>query len=159
MQLLVPGLSYYMVSRKVPFWDHCWTFNINDLFLHLTETDVCNYAGINAVIWFENNYMKFNNEKCHFLISGNKIEHVWAKMGKCPLWESRQVKLLGVSIDNELKFNEHVSTLFSKAGRKLTALIRLTRILPFDKKRTLLKSFVESQFAYSPLAGLFSVNK
>ena len=85
---------------------------INDLFLHLTETDVCNYADdttiyacdsnlndlivrlehdpINAVIWFENNYMKLNNEKCHFLISGNKIEHVWAKMGKCPLWESRR---------------------------------------------------------------------
>ena len=70
---------------------------INDLF-YLTEmTDVCNYADdttfhacdldLKSLItrlehdaalaiewWFESNYMKLNQDKCHFLFSGHKYE-------------------------------------------------------------------------------------
>ena len=56
--------------------------------------------------------------------------------------ESRHQKLLGVTIDKNLKM---------KAGRKLTALGRLSRLLPFNKRRILMKSFIESQFSYCPL--------
>ena len=38
---------------------------------------------------------------------------------------------------------------------KLNAQIRLCNILPFHKKRPLMNSFIESQFAYCPLVGLF----
>ena len=72
-------------------------FNIylNDLFFALSETDVCNFAddttpqacdhslknvmfrlehdSIAGIIWFENNYMKLNTDKCHLLISGSKV--------------------------------------------------------------------------------------
>ena len=67
---------------------------INDLF-YLTElTDVCNYGdgttfhacdssledlirrlehdSIPAIEWFESNYMKLNQDKCQFLLSGHK---------------------------------------------------------------------------------------
>ena len=54
-------------------------------------------------------------------------------------------------MDNELKFSKHVPNLCLKAGRKPTALTSLIRILPFDKKILLLKSFVESQFAYTSM--------
>ena len=65
---------------------------INDLFWINEQTDVCNYADdttfhtsdqdLNALIlrlehdsllaveWFEANYMKLNEDKCHLLISG-----------------------------------------------------------------------------------------
>ena len=42
-----------------------------------------------------------------------------------------------------------------KAGRKLTALGRLSRLLPFNKRRLLMKSFIESQFSYCPLVWMF----
>ena len=34
-----------------------------------------------AIECFENNYMKLNSDKCHFLISGHKHEMMWADIG------------------------------------------------------------------------------
>ena len=55
--------------------------------------------------WFESNYMKFNTEKCHLIISGNKHESLWADIRNDKIWESSNVKFLGVNIDRGLKFN------------------------------------------------------
>ena len=52
-----------------------------------------------ALKWFEDNNMKMNASKCHLFVSGNKHEHMWAKVGDHQIWESRTVKLLGVTID------------------------------------------------------------
>ena len=61
------------------------------------------------------------------------------------------VKLLGVSIDRELKFDTHISNICSVANKKLCALKRLTKILHFEQKRILLKAFFDAQFNYCPL--------
>ena len=34
-----------------------------------------------------------------------KHEHMWAKIGDNQIWGSRTVKLLGITIDKELKFD------------------------------------------------------
>ena len=34
-----------------------------------------------AIEWFENNYMKLNEGKCHLLVSGFKHEVLWANIG------------------------------------------------------------------------------
>ena len=77
-----------------------------------------------AIEWFEANYMKLNEDKCHLLISGHKFESVWPMIGNTRIWESQQEKLLGVTIDKDLKFNKHISNICMKASRKLTALGR-----------------------------------
>ena len=90
-------------------------FNIylNDLFFQLSDT-VCNFAddttlyacdfelpnilnelednAYTAILWFENNYMKLNESKCHFLTSGS-TEHLWIKVGNEIIWESLSEKL------------------------------------------------------------------
>ena len=146
---------------------------INDLFLIIKNTDICNYADdttlytqgmdLNELLinlehdstllvqWFEENYMKLNKEKCHLLVSGHKYEHIWIKINNYMIWENKNVKLLGVKIDSELKFNDHVSNIYKKACRKLTALKRLTKILTLQQRKTLMKSFIDSQFNYCPL--------
>ena len=82
---------------------------INDLFFTLEKVDVCNYAddtGLHvcdkdlpnllyflehdthiAIEWFESNYMKLNKDKCHFLISGHKFEHLWINVGGTKIWK------------------------------------------------------------------------
>ena len=154
-------------------------FNIylNDLF-YLTEiAQLCNFADdttfyvcekdlntlINrlehdtslAVEWFENNLMKLNQGKCHLLVSGRKHETVWAKIGETKIWESNKQKLLGVVIDRNLNFDEYVIDLCQKAGRKLSVLARLSNYMSFEKRKILLKAFVESQFGYCPLTWIF----
>ena len=43
---------------------------------------------LTAILWFENNYMKLNQSKCHFLTSGS-TEHLWVKVGNEMIWESQ----------------------------------------------------------------------
>ena len=125
---------------------------IKDIFFVLKGVDICNFADDTtpyvcdsnlkteletlehnselAVTWFEMNYIKLNTDKCHLLISGNKNEQMWAKLDRDIVWESSDVKLLGITLDNNLKFNEHVSNNCSKANRKLSALTRVVKFFP-----------------------------
>ena len=47
-------------------------------------------------------------------------------------WEENEVKLLGITIDNELKFDKHILNICSKANKKLSSLCRLKNILTFQ---------------------------
>ena len=78
-----------------------------------------------------------------------------AKLDRDIVWESNDVKLLGITLGNNLKFDIHVSNICSKANRKLSALTRVAKFLPFKKRRILFKAFIESQFKYCPLVWLF----
>ena len=89
------------------------------------------------------------------LTSGNKNEQMWAKLDRDIVWESNDVKLLGITLDNNLKFDKHVSNICSKANRKLNALTRVAKFLPFKKRGILFKAFIESQFKYCPLVWMF----
>ena len=80
---------------------------------------------------------------------------MWAKIGDDKIWESKTVKLLGITIDNELKFDEHISNVYMKAQRKLTVLMRMKKYQDFDKLRILFNTFFESQFKYCPLTWMF----
>ena len=91
--------------------------------------------------------MKFNTDKCHLLISGNKNEQMWAKLHRDIAWESNDVKLLEITLDNNLEFDKHLSNICSN----ICALTRVTNFLLFKKRRILFKAFIESQFKYCPL--------
>ena len=96
---------------------------------------------LTAIEWFESNYMKLNEDKCHFFV----------KVGPHKIWESNAVKILGITVDARLKFNIHSDSILNIAGKKLTILARMANILSFPKMRLLIKSFFESQFGYCPL--------
>ena len=61
-----------------------------------------------------------------------------------------------VTIDKKLKFISHLKNICKKAGAKVTALARLTRLIPsLEKKRLLMNAFITSQFSYCPLVWMF----
>ena len=66
------------------------------------------------------------------------------------------VKLLGIEIDNQLNFDNHVSTLCKKAGSQLNAIGRLRKYIGFPGKKALIEAFVFSNFNYCPLAWYFT---
>ena len=68
---------------------------------------------------------------------------------------SAEEKLLGVTIDKDLNFNSHLSTLCNKVGQKVTALARIVKLTPLYKRRMLLKTFIVSQFSHCPLIWMF----
>ena len=103
--------------------------------------------------WFNENYMKSNNDKCHLLISSPN--DVSIKIGKDEIVNKKSVKLLGVTIDQNLNFSEHVTKLCKKASTKLHALARVSKFMSMKKLRIIMKAFIESQFGYCPLIWMF----
>ena len=43
-----------------------------------------------------------------------KNEHTWAQIGNDRIWEHENVELLGIALDSELKFNEHIESICAK---------------------------------------------
>ena len=62
-------------------------------------------------------------------------------------------KLLGIQTD--LTFDEQISSVCNKEGKKLIVLSRLVNYMSFDKCRMVMKAFIESQFNYCPLIWTF----
>ena len=99
--------------------------------------------------WFQCNNFKANASKCHFFLSPYKP--VTIKIKESAIESSNSGKLLGVTIDSKLSFDDHITILCRKTSQKLHALSRVASYMSFDKKRILLKTFITSQFNYCPL--------
>ena len=103
--------------------------------------------------WFQYNHLKANPGKCHLLLSSKTPTDV--SIGDASIKTSTKETLLGILIDSELSFDQHVSSICCKASEKLHALGRIANFIFSEKRRKLLKAFIESQFNYCPLIWMF----
>ena len=142
-------------------------FNIylNDICFFVNKGDIANYADDTTpyvvektmmilIQWFRDNYLKLNADKCHLLISNHSKDitiNVEEELIEC----ESSVKLLGVTLDSKLNFNEHVSNICKKASQKIHALARISNYMCQEKLRVVMKAFIESQFGYCPLTWMF----
>ena len=55
------------------------------------------------------------------------------------------MEVLDVTLDNNLRCDKHVSNIWLKANRKLSALTRVAKFVPFKKTHIHLKAVIESQ--------------
>ena len=97
-----------------------------------------------AIEWFESNYMKLNQDKCHLIILDHKFEAVWAKIGETQVCGSSKEMLLGVAIENDLNFDKFVIKLYKKQ--------EFLKFLKFDSNKNLNVNFINFQFVCCPLA-------
>ena len=79
--------------------------------------------------------MKLNQGKCHLLILRHKYESVWATTGSCKILKSNHHKLLGVSIDHNLKFSHYILKQCRKGGRKLSARTIICKFMSLECQR------------------------
>ena len=106
------------------------------------------------VKWFLDNYLMVKADKSHLLVT-KCHENISIAVDREIIEASEKVKLLGVTIDNKLDFNEHVSNICKKVSTKLHALARISNFMNPQKLRMLMKAFIESQFSYCPLVWMF----
>ena len=157
-------------------------FNIDmaDLFLFSIESIISNYADDNnpflcakddtTVIekltsdaqilldWFITNGFKANPDKFHLLASTFDAE-AFIQIDQYKIHKSQCEKLLGIKIDHKLSFEEHVTTLCTKASQKLHALSRVSFFMSQSQRRLLMKAFINSHFGYCPLVWMFHSRK
>ena len=68
---------------------------------------------------------------------------------------TRSVKLLGINVDDELKFDKHVKTMCQNVSRKISAFSRVVPYIYEKKGKILYHTFIMSNFNYCPLIWIF----
>ena len=84
----------------------------------------------NVMDWLKINSLKANPRKFQFMVLGAiKNDYLNLNMAAKVILSSSEVKLLGITIDYELKFKKHINELGRKASYKLHALHRIRRFI------------------------------
>ena len=152
---------------------------INDLFYFIQNCNLYNYAddnslsmaspnldtvlssltidGNHAIQWFDVNEMQANPGKFQFMLFSRKtLSQQCITLGNdTVLFSESCVTVLGVMIDENLNFSEHVSSLCNKAARQLNALVRISKYIDVPSRKMIYKSFIVSNFTYCALVWHF----
>ena len=150
-------------------------FNIflNDLLLSDREAELCNFADDNTLFaiaetlaevilkldieiqdilhWFKINGLVANPGKFQVMFLGRFEPIDIFTIGDIKVKVKDQVKLLGIFIDNKLRFNSHVELKCQSAGNKISALRRIRPFINLKSAKTLCHAYIFSNFNYCPL--------
>lgn len=75
--------------------------------------------------------MNFN--KCYLIAASRKSAKICVKTGSYLMRESNSIKLVGITVDNQLKSDNHISILCDITYRKLFAISKITHYLIFHQ--------------------------
>lgn len=98
--------------------------------------------------------LKLNPDKCRVMVFGNSIKAEFLKnnlhivINNSDLIFVNSVKNLGVILDNQLRFKEHLKKLIQKAFFALKVLYNNKHILSYTHKKNLCETLVLSNFTY-----------
>ena len=140
-------IEYDIASYADDDTPYNFDFNLDNVICNLKKSTN------SVLIWFRENHMKANADKCHLLVSSD--ESCTAKIEDFSIKNSTEEKLLGVKFDSNLSFEGHVTSLCKKASQKLHALARISHYMDLNKRRNLMKAFITSQFSYCLLIWMF----
>ena len=151
---------------------------INDLFLFIERTNICNSADDNTIYScninlqtifkdlkydiqnllkrFKVNSVKPNPKKFQFMILGKSTrQSIILNINNVKIRQSSSVVLLGLTIDNRLTFKDHINILLRRASFKRHALRRTRKYLTAVKAKLLYNAFINSQFNYTSIIWMF----
>ena len=111
-----------------------------------------------AMQWFTDNSMKANANKFQvmFLSRTAQLTDDIITVGDISLKASNSINILGVEIDECLKFNTHIDDICSQAGKQINALKRIRHYLDKRCRTTIYNSYINSSFNYCSVAWMFT---
>ena len=80
--------------------------------------------------------MKANHDACHLLLSSQESSKI--QIASLTIKSSNAKNLLGINLDNNLKFDIHLESICQKANRKLIALARISIYMELPKRPILM---------------------
>ena len=139
---------------------------INDTFHFITKADLVNYADDNTICseqpteqqvvevlraesnltieWFTRNIMLDNPQKFQALFLNCKEENFTFDLDN--VITDDVVKLLGVHLDSNLNFENHISHISKKAGNHLNVLKRLSKFINKNDRIAIFRAFILCHF-------------
>ena len=77
--------------------------------------------------WFYEHFMDLNPEKSNFICLGKDIDDIETlNFNDLASRNSKEVGILGITLDRSMGFNTHIKSIYKKAGQKLSALLRIS---------------------------------
>ena len=104
-----------------------------------------------AIEWFDDNGMKANPDKFQAIVlgrNGKGSNIVFDLSENITVKPSDSVKLLGLTIDSNLNFSQHIKELSAKCSRLTNAIARLSWLLSKECKLSILDAFLLSNLNY-----------
>ena len=145
--------------------------DICDLFFIDNNSDVANYVddatpyecapyygrlkeSLEMTIYKKFDFFKYNNfkanaTKCHFFLS--LYQSATVNINDSIIKRNNSQKRLGVTIDSNFIFEEHINSLRQKSSQKLHTLSKISQYVLPNKKRNLFKTSGTFQINYCPL--------
>ena len=78
-----------------------------------------------VISWFRNNQLVANPSKFQVMLLGIKNNHnIALDIGNLSIDVVKSVKLMGITIDSKIKFNQHTAVLCQKKNKKISAFSR-----------------------------------
>ena len=109
-----------------------------------------------SINWFHDNDMDANPEKFQCAVLGKyNSESFNINVQNNIIVPQKSIKVLGVSLDDHLNFNTHVSNICRRASRQIMAFKRIAKYLNLSNRELTYKSFISSNFSYSPTSWIF----
>ena len=91
--------------------------------------------------WFESNHLTVNSTKTQALSVGPCAYRYSLFLNNARIGFLQSIKILGVTLDKDLSYKEHISDQLKKAYAKTSALRTVRRFLPRDAMIKLYKAF------------------
>ena len=100
--------------------------------------------------------MVANPEKFQIIFLGIKDDSIGITINNNFVKSTSQVKLLGITIDQNLTFLPHITEICKKANIKTKALLRIRNNLSDKQAKMLYNAFIFSNINYCPLVWMFT---
>ena len=101
--------------------------------------------------WYQDNFLHANKEKYQAMtVTGRKTQElpIEVKINDDVVQQTKALQLLGITIDDKLIFNEHISNTCKKACQRVGLLMRLRNLIQTDAKPALYKTVILPHIAY-----------
>jgi uncharacterized protein YlzI (FlbEa/FlbD family) len=106
-------------------------------------------------IWYYRNKLKINASKCNTLLLGTAqklktvdIDKCSITFGNCILKRANSVKYLGITIDSNLSWDQHISNMCRSIAPKIALLRRLKGSVPKEILCQIYKTYIQPLFEY-----------
>ena len=99
--------------------------------------------------WYDENGLKRNNSKYQAIVMAKKADGTLDfKCENSSIPVTKEFEMLGITIDNKLKFENHVAKICRKVSQQIVVLERMKKMLPFETRRDLYLAFILPHFNY-----------
>ena len=106
------------------------------------------------MVW--NNYMCANPDKFQSIIRNrDRMQSLAISVQDCTIISNPSIKVLGVTLDDKLKIDKHISEMCTKASRQINALKMVFKYLDGNCRIMIYKTFISSNFNYCPVSWVF----